>query len=221
MTKVLPSRRVLQLLLPLAAYVTAVVPVTAQNPPQKPAEALYLQLGQVGLDPTQVYQVRGASLTRSSIQLSFDDGTIAFTHDVMGRTTGAFFVGDGEILLPPPNEAERKSMSLFTGMAILEERFATAYLRFNDDVANELAPDLRATNEDKQEFIDRWGMAAKNLAGLDAMRLLLTFCQMLPETGSAASAAAHVPNAADRFLHARLQGNRLGVFDVYFDSAAG
>lgn len=206
----------------LAAYIAAASPVTAQNPsPQKPAEALYLQLGQVGLDPTQVYQVRGASLNRSSIQMSFEDGTIAFTHDVMGRITGAFFVGYGEILLPPPNEAERKSMSLFTGMAILEERFTTAYLRFNDDVANELAPDLRAPNEDKQEFIDRWGITAKNLASLDAMRLLLTFSQMLPGTGSAASEAVHVPNAADRFLHARLQGNKLGVFDVYFDSAAG
>ena len=33
-------------------------------------------------------------------------------------------------------------MSLFTGMAILEERFATAYFRFNDDAATELQPDL-------------------------------------------------------------------------------
>lgn len=181
---------------------------------------MYLQLGQVGLDPSQVYQVRGASLNRSSIQISFEDGTIAFTKDVMGRITGAFFAGDGEILLPPPNAAERQSMSLFTGMAILEERFATAYLRFNDDVANELAPDLRAASEDKQEFVDQWGNAAKNMASVDAMRLLLTFSQMLPEAGSAASKAARAPNAADRFLHARLQGAKLGVFDVYFDSAA-
>ena len=168
----------------------------------------------------QVYQVRGASLNRSSIQISFEDGTIAFTKDVMGRITGAFFAGDGEILLPPPNEAERQSMSLFTGMAILEERFATAYLRFNDDVANELAPDLRATTENKQEFVDRWGSAAKNMASVDAMRLLLTFSKMLPEAGRAASEAARAPNASDRFLHARLQGAKLGVFDVYFDSAA-
>lgn len=219
-TKVLPSRRVLPLLLLLAAYFGTAIPVPAQNPSEKPAEALYLQLGQVGLDPSQVYQVRGASLNRSSIQLSFEDGIIAFTHDVMGRITGAFFVGDGEILLPPPNEAERQSMSLFTGMAILEERFATAYLRFNDDVANELAPDLRPASEGKQEFLDRWGSAAKNLAGLDAMRLLLTFSQMLPGAGGVASEVAHAPNAADRFLHARLQGEKLGVFDVYFDSAA-
>lgn len=219
-TKVLPSRRVVRLLLPVAAYFAAVIPVFAQGLPQKPAEALYLQLGQVGLDPAQVYQVRGASLNRSSIQLSFEDGTIAFTKDVMGRITGAFFAGDGEILLPPPNEAERQSMSLFTGMAILEERFATAYLRFNDDVANELAPDLRPAAEGKQEFADRWGAAAKNLASVDAMRLLLTFSQLLPEAGGAPE-AARVPNSGDRFLHARLQGNKVGVFDVYFDSTAG
>jgi hypothetical protein len=219
-TKVLPSRRVLRLLLPLAVYLGAAIPVSAQNQPQKPAEELYLQLGRVGLDPTRVYQVRGAALNRSSIQLSFEDGTIAFTQDVMGRITGAFFAGDGEILLPPPNEAERQSMSLFTGIAILEERFSTAYLRFNDDVANELAPDLRPTNEDKQAFVDRWGMTAKNLASLDAMRLLLTFSQMLPEAGSAVSEAARATNP-DRCLHARLQGNTLGVFDAYFDSTAG
>jgi len=197
------------------------VSVSAQNPPEKPAEALYLQLGQVGLDPTRVYQVRDASLNRSSIQISLEDGTIAFTQDVMGRTTGAFFVGDGEVLLVPPNEVERQSMSLFTGMAILEERFATAYLRFNDDIANELRPDLRATSESKQEFVDRWGTTAKNLANQDAIRLLMTFSQMLPKAGSAAAAAAPAPNTADRFLHARLQGDKLGVFDVLFDSTAG
>src|SRR5579864_1581273 len=126
--------------------------VAAQNPAVKPAEALYLQLGKVGLDPDRVYQVRGASLNRSSIQISLEDGTIGFTQDVMGRITGAFFEGDGEVLLTPPNSVERRSMSLFTGMAILEEHFETGYFRFNDDAANELRPDLRAT-ENRQAFV--------------------------------------------------------------------
>ena len=119
----------------------------AENPPDKPAEALYLQLGQVGLDAGRVYKVRGASLDRSAVHITLEDGTIGFTQDVMGRITGAFFEGDGEILLTPPNSVERKSMSLFTGMAILEEHFATAYFRFNDDAAAELRPDLRATGK--------------------------------------------------------------------------
>src|SRR5580658_5431484 len=144
-------------------------PAAAASAPEKPAEALYLQLRRVGLDPARVYQVRGASLDRSAVHISLEDGTIAFTQDVMGRITGAFFAGDGEVLLTPPSTVERSSMSLFTGMAILEEHFATAYFRFNDDAAAELRPDLRATDNQK-EFVENWGATAQNLANADAMR---------------------------------------------------
>lgn len=202
-------------------YLALWAPVTwGATPQDKPAESLYLQLGGVGLDVNRVYEVRGASLTRSSIQISLDDGTIAFTQDVMGRITGAFFEGEGEILLTPPNEVERRSMSFFTGMAILEERFATAYFRFNDDAFSELRPDLRET-DNRQEFIQRWDTTAKNLADGDAMRLLTTFSRWLPPAGVPAPVSAETAlNPADRFLHARLQGTKLGVFDVLFDSTS-
>jgi len=187
---------------------------------EKPAETLYLQLGQIGLDPARVYRVRGASLTRPSIQISLDDGTIAFTQDVMGRITGAFFEGEGEILLTPPNEVERRSMALFTGMAILEERFATAYFRFNDDVAAELRPGLRES-DNKEEFVNQWSTTAKNLAVIDAMRLMLTFSRMLPINGGPSDAAPGTGESqGDRYLHARLQGGKSGVFDVFYDSTA-
>src|SRR5215469_1229436 len=192
----------------------------ADNAPAKTAESLYLQLGQVGLDPARVYQVRDASLDRSSIHISLEDGTIAFTQDVWGKITGAFFEGEGEILLIAPNEVERKSMSLFTGMAILEERFATAYFRFNDDVMTELRPDLRSS-QDSQQFLERAGASAKNLASIDAMRLLVSFSSMLPNAdGTVPENMAAAEGRPDRFLHARLQGTKLGVFDVYFDSTA-
>jgi peptidase M1-like protein len=192
----------------------------AEKPPEKPAEALYLQLGQVGLDPARVYQVRGASLDRSAIHITLEDGTIGFTQDVMGRITGAFFEGDGEVLLTPLNEVERRSMSLFTGMAILEEHFATAYFRFNDDAASQLRPDLRATDK-PQEFVDRWGETAKNLAGADSTRLLMTFSRMLPVKGAPISSEqTDLIPPGDQFLHARLQGRQFGVFDVYYDSRA-
>lgn len=224
MTKV-PSRNIA---LWIAVSLTAICTLpthfaSAQSSSNKPAEALYLRLGSVGLDPAQVYQVRGASLNRSSVQITLEDGTIAFTQDVMGHVTGAFFEGEGEVLLTPPNAVERRSMSLFTGMAILEERFATAYFRFNDDAVTELRPDLRATS-DKQQFVDRWNPTARNLASPDAMRLLVTFSRMLPVSGMSIPQAGNVGGKTgslpDRFLHARLQGTKLGVFDVYFDSMA-
>jgi Peptidase family M1 domain len=186
-----------------------------------PAESLYLQLNTIGLDPARVFMVRDASLDRSAIHISLDSGTIAFTKDVLGRITGAFFEGDGELLLAPPNDVERRSMSLFTGMAILEERFSTAYFRFNDNTAAELQPGLRVA-EDPQAFIARWDETARNLAQADAMRLLASFSGMLPITDQSISDAA-APSAlepGDRRLHVRLQGNKLGVFDIFFDSSA-
>jgi hypothetical protein len=188
-----------------------------------PAESIYLQSSGVGLDPTRVFRVRGAALDRSAIHITLEDGTIAFTRDVLGRITGAFFDGYGEVLLAPPNDVERKSMSLFTGMAILEERFSTAYFRFNDNTAAELQPGLRAP-EDAQEFVTRWDQTARNLARADAMRLLASFSGMLPVTDGATSENSAAPRGADpddRMLHARLQGNKLGVFDLFFDSTAG
>src|SRR5437870_7204498 len=107
----------------------------AQSSPQsnRAAETLYLQLRSVGLEKSRVYKARDISFDRGAFHITLDDGTIAFTEDVMGRVTGAFFEGDGEVLLVPPDQVERASMALFTGAAILEERFVTAYFRFNDD----------------------------------------------------------------------------------------
>src|ERR1700728_2593351 len=165
----------------LAACVLPRAHAAVENPPEKPAEALYLRLGQVGLDPERVYQVRGASLNRSAVHISLEDGTLGFTQDVMGRITGAFFEGYGEVLLTPPNEVERRSMSLFTGMAILEERFSTAYFRFNDNAGAELHSGLRAP-EDAEGFVSRWDETARSMAQVDAMRLLASFSEFLPET---------------------------------------
>lgn len=227
-TKVLARMRVFRLsmailfaALTLSAGTVAAGPTTVSadtDTREKPAEALYLQLGQVGLDPERVYQVREASLDRSPVHITLEDGTIGFTQDVMGRITGAFFEGEGEVLVTPANQVERKSMSLFTGMAILEEHFATAYFRFNDEAAEELRPNLRVM-EKRQEFVDRWNTTAKNLANADAIRLLMSFSRMLPVAGDGETPSAKI-GSNDHYLHARLQGTKLGIFDVYFDSIA-
>lgn len=223
MTKVPFGKGRSWLVMSLAVMLCALsISCLGENPTDAPAQSLYLQLGDVGLDPSRVYEVRDASLDRSAIHISLDDGTIAFTKDVMGRITGAFFAGDGEILLEPPNSLERHSMSIFTGMAILEEHFVTAYFRFNDDIFSELRPDLRETGN-RQEFLDQWQLTAQNLAGVDAMRLLVSFSAMLPAQNPdrAAPKTSSEISSQDQYFHARLQGTKLGVFDVSFDSQAG
>jgi hypothetical protein len=187
-----------------------------------PAESLYLQLNSIGLDSSRVFRVRDSSIDRPAVHITLEDGTIAFTRDVLGKITGAFFEGDGEVLLLPPNDVERRSLSLFTGMAILEERFSTAYFRFNDSIALEMQPGLRAP-DDAAGFVARWDETARNLAQVDAMRLLATFSEMLPAADAKIPGDPSLPRPAssDRMLHARLQGNALGVFDILYDSTAG
>jgi hypothetical protein len=174
-------------------------------------QAFYLKLRSVGLNKSQVYKIREASLDRAQLHISLDDGTIAFTEAVDGHITGAFYQGYGEVLLMPPNQSERASMSLFTGSAILEETFSDAYFRFSDDVFGELQPYLRQA-DDPDGFVTLWGSTAKNLAEEDALRLLLSYSECLPGTRGPTA------KPTDRMLHAYVQGNQLGAFDVRYDS---
>jgi hypothetical protein len=176
--------------------------------PQGPAESLYLKLRSVRLDPKRVYKVRDASLDRAALHISLEDGAIAFTEDSGGHITGAFFKGEGEVLLFPPNTTERASLALFTGAAILEEKFSTAYFRFNDNVFGELQPSLRTP--DDAAWVAEWNLTAENLAQVDALRLLFSFSRDLPP--------ADKPDTADHMLHAYLEGKKLGAFDVRYDS---
>lgn len=192
----------------------------SQNPQPRTGEALYQRLFSVGLDKTRVFSIRDANLDRGACHISLDAGTIAFTEDVAGRVTGAFFEGEGEVLLSPPEPVERRSLAMFTGGAILEESFATAYFRFDDNTFADLQPVLGPA-EDGQAFVSQWNETARNLAQGDALRLLLTFSRYLPTSGPANSSPSSVPEVHDgRFLHARVQGRKLGGFDVFFDSTA-
>lgn len=203
----------------LAVFLSAIaVAGRAQSPAnatdidaKNPGQAFYLKLRSVGLNKAQVYKIREASLDRAQLHISLDDGTIAFTEAVDGHITGAFYQGYGEVLLMPPDQAERASMSLFTGSAILEETFSYAYLRFNDDVFAELQPYLRKA-DDPDGFVTLWGSTAHNLAEEDALRLLLSYSECLP------GAKDPVTKPTDRVLHAYVQGNKLGPFDVRYDS---
>jgi Peptidase family M1 domain len=184
-------------------------------------EDLYDQLGTVGLDKARVYKAREIALDRAAFHISLDDGTIAFTQDVAGRVTGAFFEGEGDVLLAPPDQVERASMARFTGAAILEEKFESAYFRFNDNTFEELEPLLRPA-DDADRFVSRWNDTARNLADSDALRLLVSFSRLLPVKGDqqATTAKLNAPGD-DRMLHARIQGQKLGNFDLYFDTNAG
>ena len=179
---------------------------------------MYLKLQSVDLDQAHIHHIRDASLDRPALHVVFEDGEIGFTQDVDGHITGAFFEGDGELLLTPPSQVERASLTLFTGMAILEERFTSAYVRFNDDTFAELEPYLRPSQE-PSAFYARWSKAAKSVAEQDALRLLGTFSRGLPAAHRLSSVEKSTDSTPpDRMLHLRVQGVKLGAFDVFYDT---
>lgn len=198
---------------PAASSNKSIQPENTQN-----AEKLYLKLRSVGLDPAKVFRIREASLDHDQVHITLEDGTIAFTEDVDERVTGAFFIGEGEVLIVPPDQAERASMTLFTGAAVLEEKFGSAYFRFNDDTYSDLQTFLRPADDGK-DFAATWNSVAHNLAEWDALRLFMTFSQYLPAQPSRTTGIVPT-HLLDRFLHARLQGMNLGTFDVYYDTTA-
>ena len=227
MTKVLhPGRRIIGRVIRLvaaSACCLAAAAASAQAPQPSPdcpqaTSALYARIRSVGLDPKRVYRIRDAAIDRPNLHLDFDDGTLAFTEDICGRITGAFFDGDGEIRLRPPNRVERASLALFTGMAMLEEQFTSGYLRFNDDTAAALKPFLTPAPE-RTELIKEWGDTSRVLAESDALRLLLDFSQFLPTAGGTHD-ATELTRKFPSLLHAHLLGKRLGGFEVFWDASA-
>jgi Peptidase family M1 domain len=212
------------LLLAATAWAQAAGP-SPHCPPT--TSALYARIRSVGLDPQRVYHVRDASINRPNLHLDLDDGTLAFTEDICGQITGAFFEGEGEIRLRPPNRVERGSLALFTGGAILEEQFTSGYLRFNDDTAAVLQRYSTPVPE-SAEFVKEWDDTSHTLAEFDALRLLLDFSHFLPaESGrepalslSKGRPPLREPDAKfPPLLHAHLMGKKLGGFEVFWDAA--
>jgi hypothetical protein len=171
------------------------------------AVALYRQILSAELDPAEVHAIRRVSLEREDLHISFNDGTIALMKSTDGHITGAVFEGVGEVLLIAPDRAERTSLGLFTGSPVLEQRFGSAYLRFADDtVTSDLRAGFRPLPGDQNatEFINRWQRPAAELARSDGLQLL--------------QALSNSADAASRYLHVRVGGTQLGIFDLFLDT---
>jgi Peptidase family M1 domain len=170
------------------------------------AIAAYREIVNPVLDPGDVHVIREVSIEREDLHISLSDGTIALFHTVDGRITGAIFEGEGEVLMIPPGRAERTSLALFTGSAVLEQRFTTAYFGFVDDrLMEELRAGFRAP-DDPQKFLAQWTQPARDLARADGLPIL--------------QAITNAGDSRGRFLHLRVGGTALGIFDLFLNTNA-
>jgi hypothetical protein len=122
------------------------VPAGAQKGNVDPVYQSLRQLGRGEQDFAGDYAVvNNLLLKRDAANFMLKTGEIYFITPVEGKVTAAVFIGDGELSLTPPLEAEKSSLKIFTGEGSITERFSKLVLRFSDNTFEEVKKSSGAT----------------------------------------------------------------------------
>src|SRR5208337_1246940 len=99
------------------------LPLYAADNPAPNSDPTYQQLRNPALSGEAV-SVTNFELKRDAGTFHLHSGTVCFTAPVNGKVTGAVFAGDGNFILNPPTETERKSLKLLTKEDEFSENFS-------------------------------------------------------------------------------------------------
>ena len=174
---------------------------------EKTAREVYDQLNALRVDPATLYEIDPANrieLRRGDVQLSFEQGKLAFLQLFEGRPTGAVFYGRGHILAAPRDPVEKQQMAHFLGAPVLDQDFTSACLRFTDDTAADLLRQLLAAQVSPLQdsaFAARWDALLAALNTGQSLRLLLDSLSQ-----------NHKP-----YFFAAIDGVTTGPFDLVLD----
>jgi hypothetical protein len=166
--------------------------------------ALYQTLNELKLDGTRVYAVSDLTLRRDAIHFAFTEGTLVFFQPLAGKVTGAVFIGRGHVVATPHDPGERRSLSKYLGVPILDQTFTGAYLRFTDDTAAELEHEIEVNGRQAAsdpDLVARWQRGTMALAPPHSLRIMEDLLSREP-----------LP-----YFYALLQNDSLGRFDVIVD----
>lgn len=149
------------------------------------SDSLYVQLrqksGSQDAFSGHVASVNNLSLRRDAAIFTLRSGELYFLSPVEGRTTGAVFIGDGELALAPPTAIEKHSIEVFTNEPGLHEQFTSLVLRFTDRTFEEIrqSPNARMTMGGAQAararelYRDKEAIARKELRANFDLRTLV------------------------------------------------
>jgi hypothetical protein len=182
-------------------------PVLLSAADSSSVKQLYASLNDLKLDPSFVFSLPPASrieLRRGDVQLTFEEGHIAFFTPIDGRVTGAVFSGRGHILAAPRDPVEKQQLALFTGAPLLDQTISSAYIRFTDDTAAELLrqfQNAKISAAADLAFLSRWDSLLPPFNALHSLRILLETLTENPRP----------------YFYAALEGLATGPFDFVFD----
>ncbi len=178
------------------------------------ASDLARAIREASFDPAECYRVRDLTIVKEDLRLYLTDGHLIFSKPIAGRRIAAVFTadvegGDAELMLLPPNSAERRSLAAYTKEPNLDEHFRSALFLFTGDdydslisqfprtPANQKAPELGPLME------EQWTPVLHNIAESYQTRLTLDLL----------GGPARKPG----LFTALVNGVKLGSFDVVVD----
>jgi hypothetical protein len=175
------------------------------------------QLRENGFDRNECYRVRDLTFTKEDIRLYLTDGYLIFSKPILGQPVAAVFTadvegGDGEVILLPPDRAERRSLAAFIDAPNLDEHIRAAVLLFSGGVYERLKrqmaenPSNRKVPEMGPVLDEKWSPVLRNFGNSYQARLTLDL--MSPGI------------RPEGLFVALVQGNKLGNFDVLYDPEA-
>ena len=131
---VVPSLRAM-CVLAVASFCALVSLASAQTGAN--SDPSYVALRNITLS-SEAISVTNFDLRRDAGTFHLHSGTVCFVPPVNGKVTGAIFAGDGNFVLNPPNETERKSLKYLTKEDEFSEKFERLVLRFTDSTYDEI-----------------------------------------------------------------------------------
>ena len=165
-------------------------------------------------DRNECYRVRDITIFKEDLKIYLTDGHLIFSKPVAGRRIAAAFSadvegGDGEVILLPPNRAERASLASYSNSPNLDEHFHTAMFvftgpdyeaivsQFSKNSANQKVGDVAETMD------ERWTPTLRSLADSFQIRVALDLL---------GGSAGHPGLFAGLFAN-----SKFGNFDIIFD----
>jgi len=178
------------------------------------ADSLARAIRENSFDREECYRVRDLSLAIEDIKIYLTDGHLIFSRPVGGRRIAAVFVadvegGDAEVILLPPDRAERRSLASYTHSPNLDEHFRTGMFVSTGGMYEAILAQLpsnpanRRTPEIGALLDEQFTPMLRSLSASYQTRLVL---DLLNRTAGSQGVFASV-----------LDSPTLGAFDVVYD----
>ena len=200
-----------------ALAIIASAPIRAQvSAASNRAAQLGALLAQSEFDPDACYRVNDLKIVREDVSVYLTSGYLILARKVNGVRSAALFsadvdAGDAEVVVMPPNRAERLSLASFTESPNLDEHFRVGLMLFSDETGAELEKKVEAdarehdgyrrNPEEAARLAANWNEPLRTLTGDFSVRLVQDL--LSPETPG--------------FFFLATAGSRLGSFDIVYD----